>query len=197
MFDREYYIGATKSSYEDYANCRGVLETYAGMLSDILSPASIFDAGCAYGFLVDWFNRRGTPAAGCDLSGWAAAQSPAVIQCSILELAENMPILYDVVTCSEVLEHIPESDVGRALENLWALVRPGGVLVLLIGMFPEGTLCDPADSTHCTFHERAWWEEQVDVLGGIPEVREARLNDYAYSREMRWDGRFIVVSKPI
>src|SRR4029078_7936263 len=35
---------------------------------------------------------------------------------------------FDVVTCLEVVEHVP--DVGALLKTLSALVRPGGIIVL-------------------------------------------------------------------
>lgn len=43
---------------------------------------------------------------------------------------------YDVVICEQVLEHLPE--VGGALETLSRVVRPGGLMILGVPIFPSG-----------------------------------------------------------
>ena len=49
------------------------------------------------------------------------------IVCDILEIPENRQ--YDVILCTDVLEHVP--DAVRALEKLCALAKPGGWVVAI------------------------------------------------------------------
>lgn len=48
--------------------------------------------------------------------------------CDILELPSNQ--LFDVVLCTEVLEHVP--DPIRAFEKITSLVRPGGYVIVTV-----------------------------------------------------------------
>jgi SAM-dependent methyltransferase len=87
-----------------------------------LNPSSVLDAGCAIGMLVEALRGRGVDAYGIDVSDWAMANlAPgAVGHCRKASLAEPIQGQYDLVTCIEVIEHIPEPDASSALENMCA-----------------------------------------------------------------------------
>jgi hypothetical protein len=87
-----------------------------------LNPSSVLDAGCAIGMLVEALRVRGVDAYGIDVSDWAMANlAPgAVGYCRQASLAEPIEGRYDLVTCIEVIEHIPEPDTSRALANMCA-----------------------------------------------------------------------------
>lgn len=193
-FDRDYYIGASKSSYEDYSMCRGVLDTYAQMLEDTFKPTSVFDGGCAYGFVVDWFNANGKVAKGCDLSDFASSHSSSCYVGDLTAIPEE-DCSYYLVTSTEVLEHVPEDSVRKVITELYRV--SGKYLVMLVGTFPEGTKEDPNDLTHITFHPIEWWNGVVEELGLIRDFgKECVLNGNEYSKYMNWSNRFIVVVKP-
>ena len=46
----------------------------------------------------------------------------------ILDLASNPDTLFDVVICSEVIEHI--SEYKKALTSIMKRVKPGGLLII-------------------------------------------------------------------
>lgn len=90
-----------------------------GIIRDF-HPTSVFDAGCAMGFLVESLHNRGTDASGADISEYAISQvHPSVAdRCRVASLTEPLDRRFDLITCIEVLEHIPPDETDRAIENL-------------------------------------------------------------------------------
>ena len=103
-----------------------------------LSPLQgqrVLDVGCGGGILADTMARRGAQVTGIDLSTKALrvaqlhaleAQTPDIEyrEVSVETLAQEQPGSFDMVTCMEMLEHVPDPDsVVRACA---ALVKPGG-----------------------------------------------------------------------
>ena len=126
----------------------------------------VLDVGCGGGILAEAMARAGAEVLGIDLA-------PAVIQVAELHaveskvqvnyrviaaeaLAAEKPQPFDLITCMEMLEHVP--DPGSSLAALAALVRPEGDVIvstlnrnprafmtaiigaeLIAGMLPRGT----------------------------------------------------------
>ncbi len=105
---------------------------------DQLAPLKgkrVLDVGCGGGILADSMARKGAQVLGIDLAGKAlkVAQLHALEaetqgvnyrEVSAEDLAAEQPAQYDVVTCMEMLEHVPDpSSVVRACAQL---VKPGG-----------------------------------------------------------------------
>jgi 2-polyprenyl-6-hydroxyphenyl methylase/3-demethylubiquinone-9 3-methyltransferase len=100
-----------------------------------LKGQSVLDVGCGGGILADSMARRGATVLGIDLAGKALkvaqlhaleAQTVGVQyrEISAEELAAEQPGSFDVVTCMEMLEHVPDpSSVVKACSSL---VKPGG-----------------------------------------------------------------------
>ena len=95
----------------------------------------VLDIGCGGGILADAMARKGAEVLGIDLAGKALkvaqlhaleAQTQGVSyrEVSAETLAAEQPGSFDVVTCMEMLEHVPDpSSVVRACATL---VKPGG-----------------------------------------------------------------------
>jgi 2-polyprenyl-6-hydroxyphenyl methylase/3-demethylubiquinone-9 3-methyltransferase len=95
----------------------------------------VLDVGCGGGILSDALARKGALVTGIDLSAKAlrVAQLHALeagttnvdyLEISAEAMAQQEPEAFDVVTCMEMLEHVPDpSSVVRACA---ALVKPGG-----------------------------------------------------------------------
>ena len=100
-----------------------------------LQGKKVLDVGCGGGILTDAMARSGANAVGIDLATKSLkvaqlhaleAQTPNVQyrEVAVEALAAEMPASFDVVTCMEMLEHVPDpSSIVRACAQL---VKPGG-----------------------------------------------------------------------
>jgi 2-polyprenyl-6-hydroxyphenyl methylase/3-demethylubiquinone-9 3-methyltransferase len=99
-----------------------------------LAGKSALDIGCGGGILAEAMARRGARVTGIDLSEKAlkVAQlhlleskiAVAYEPISAEDLAARSPGAYDVVTCMELLEHVP--DPASTVRACARLARPGG-----------------------------------------------------------------------
>ena len=100
-----------------------------------LAGRRVVDVGCGGGILADSMGRLGAHVLGIDLASKALkiaqlhaleANTPGVEyrEVSAEALAIEMPGQFDVVTCMEMLEHVP--DPGSIVRACSALVKPGG-----------------------------------------------------------------------
>ncbi|EDY87502.1 3-demethylubiquinone-9 3-O-methyltransferase [gamma proteobacterium HTCC5015] len=103
-----------------------------------LKGLRVLDVGCGGGILAQSMAERGAEVTGLDLSREAlkAAQQHAddsgvqleYIEQAVEDLAAERAEQYDVVTCMEMLEHVPDPEsVIRACAQL---VKPGGDVVM-------------------------------------------------------------------
>ena len=100
-----------------------------------LSSKVVLDVGCAGGILTDSMARKGANVTGIDLSTKALrvarlhaleAQTSNLQfrEVSVEALAAEQPASFDVVTCMEMLEHVP--DPASVVKACAQLVKPGG-----------------------------------------------------------------------
>jgi len=99
-----------------------------------LAGKRVLDVGCGGGILTEAMAQRGAQVTGIDLSEkplrvaqlhLLQSKAEVTYECvSAEDYAERHPAAFDVVTCMELLEHVPEpaSTVGACAR----LVRPGG-----------------------------------------------------------------------
>lgn len=97
----------------------------------------VLDVGCGGGILADAMARRGADVLGIDLATKALrvaqlhaleAATPSIDYREIAAeaLADELPGHFDVLTCMEMLEHVP--DPASVVRACAALVKPGGWL---------------------------------------------------------------------
>lgn len=100
-----------------------------------LAGKDVLDVGCGGGILSDAMARRGARVTGIDLSSKAlkvaqlhaleaATPNLSYREISAEALAAEQPGRYDVVTCMEMLEHVP--DPASVVRACAALAKPGG-----------------------------------------------------------------------
>jgi 2-polyprenyl-6-hydroxyphenyl methylase/3-demethylubiquinone-9 3-methyltransferase len=131
-----------------------------------LAGKTVLDVGCGGGILAEAMARRGARVTGIDLSEKALKVAALHLGESRLEvdyqkiaaeeLAAGHPASFDVVTCMELLEHVPEP--ASMVAACASLVRPGGQVFFstlnrnpksylfavigaeyLLGLLPKGT----------------------------------------------------------
>jgi 2-polyprenyl-6-hydroxyphenyl methylase/3-demethylubiquinone-9 3-methyltransferase len=99
-----------------------------------LAGCSVVDVGCGGGILAEAMSARGARVLGVDLAGKSlqvarlhALESGATVEYRAVaaeELAREQPGRFDLVTCMEMLEHVP--DPAQTIAACAQLVRPGG-----------------------------------------------------------------------
>jgi 2-polyprenyl-6-hydroxyphenyl methylase / 3-demethylubiquinone-9 3-methyltransferase len=100
-----------------------------------LTGKRVLDVGCGGGILADSMARRGADVLGIDLATKALkvaqlhaieAATPRVEyrEVAVETLAADVPESFDVVTCMEMLEHVP--DPGAIVAACGTLLKPGG-----------------------------------------------------------------------
>ena len=115
-----------------------------------LRGKSVLDIGCGGGILAESMAAHAAQVTGIDLAGKAlgvarlhalesGVQNIEYLEVAAEALAESRPAGFDVVTCMEMLEHVP--DPASVLRAIATLVRPGGkVFVSTINRNPKAYL---------------------------------------------------------
>lgn len=168
-FSDDYFRDVYESAYDE-RNPRYKHRSYLREVRSLLQRGRLLDVGCAYGaFLKEAVSHFEVD--GCDISTHAvtiaAQRVPAatVFQSHLFDIQSRAK--YDVITCFDVLEHIP--DVDRALAHLRSLIRPGGALVATVPVYDTfvGRLVEAfdRDPTHVHKISRYQWLDRLGAAG--------------------------------
>lgn len=185
---------------------------------------TLLDIGCGAGSFVAHLRDAGVAAWGIDGSQWAIAR-PARGAAQYIcqwDLRDGPPPdpndQSDVVTATDVLEHIYEHELDNALRGMVACCRPGGLLFFCVATVArredEWTHCSPREpipleregtavSGHVTMRTHDWWIRRLAALRLTPrwDVMHLFAQYWAEHGELRnvvtWGPRFIVaMEKP-
>ncbi len=114
-----------------------VARQLAGNRGEGLAGARVLDIGCGGGLLAEAMAAAGAEVLGIDpgttaiqvarLHAMETGATPTYRQCAVEEIPTSDGG-FDLITCMELLEHVPEP--ASVLAHAAALLRPGGTLVL-------------------------------------------------------------------
>jgi Methyltransferase domain len=156
----------------------------ADQLIERLHPTSVLDAGCAWGFLVEALRARGVDAWGVDVSEYAIDHVDDSVKeyCWRGSLVEPLPRRYDLVTCIEVIEHMPPHESDIAIANLCA----ASDRVLL-----SSTPGDYSEPTHLNVQPPENWSAAFARRGFVRDV------DFDGSFITPWAVLYVRSDKPL
>jgi predicted TPR repeat methyltransferase len=144
------------------------------------------DLGCAGGGLVKDFIDCGHEAVGVEGSDYSRAIGraewatiPKSLFTADITKPFNFrddawkPVLFDLMTAWEVLEHITEEDLPGLFDNLQTNLRKGGLFVASIATFED-------EGYHVTLKPAEWWRLQFEGHGF--EIVEGLFAEHEYAR---------------
>lgn len=71
-------------------------------------------------------------------------------------------IVFDFISCSDVMEHVPEDSVGEVLADIATLTGGIGTCLFSIAGAPAYKSFADGENLHCTVKPLVWWIEQLE-----------------------------------
>lgn len=131
--------------------------------SDSLGAASGLDYGCGKGLqyfpVVPTLGRTLEQALGYEVRKF----DPAVLGFKDKPPAGSK---FDLVWCTDVLEHIPEEDIDYIVDDLVGFAIKG--LFVTVGTYPAKKQLPNGENAHVTIKPREWW---IDKFARVDSVR--------------------------
>lgn len=183
-FDAFYYAHCCGKPYERNAEWLAEFGRLSDRIVADLHPGRVLDAGCAIGLLVETLRDRGVEAWGVDLSSFAIARLHEKVRpyCREGSIAESFGERFDLITCIEVVEHMPPAEAEQAIANFCAHSDD-----VLFSSSPS----DYREPTHINVHPPEHWAELFARHGFIRDV------DYDASFLTPWAARFRRSTAPL
>jgi SAM-dependent methyltransferase len=180
-FDQDYFTKVSNyaGKYDRY-NPPHKIAGYLTELRRLVPSGTLLDAGCAFGKFLHEAHRY-YQCEGLDISEYALSVArqklPGMRLHHTAIEAFNPGRTYDVVTCFDVLEHIPNLDL--ALASLRKMLSPQSVLAMAVPVYdtPPGwgfRLID-RDPTHLHKFDRKDWIVRFRKMGLTPVVAKGCL----------------------
>jgi ubiquinone/menaquinone biosynthesis C-methylase UbiE len=102
-----------------------------------------------------------------------------------LQLTEYFdPESFDVIHCSQVLEHIQEYQIQEVLKGFHKLLIPGGVLFLVVDAVSPGQSAEELkakEDSHVTLRPRKWFADQVTKVFRLDAEAHQRFQRTKFS----------------
>jgi O-antigen biosynthesis protein len=183
-YDANYYATYCGGTYERNDHWLSFFAMIADRLAADIAPRVTLDAGCAFGFLVEALRDRGVEAYGVDISEYAIEQARddirPYLRCG--SLTEPFSRRYDLITCIEVLEHMPAAEAEAAVANIC-----GHTDDVIFTSTPN----EYAEATHINVRPPEYWGEVFARHGFFRDV------DFDPTFIAGWAVRFVRLEAPI
>lgn len=177
-FGEYYYAHDCGIPYERSEHWLNFFGGIADQIVRDLRPTSVLDAGCAIGLLVEQLLNRNVDASGVDISDYANSQMPDEVRehCWVASLTEPIGRRFDLVTCVEVVEHMPPADVRTAIANLCSASDR-----VLLSSSPY----DYGEPTHLNVQPPEYWSSLMAANGFVRDF------DYDASYLTPWAALYV------
>jgi len=169
LFDKKYFVGATKSNFKDYRKRK-----FEALALDLITTMFdihghinllIRDFGCGTGALVHQLHSHGiTDIKGTDISQWSIAHGKNNYNPELLEYYNRNMLTephIDFILFLDVLEHMPLYEI----ENIFKILeqsKPKRIIIRLPVSQKEGEdyilPVSRNDKTHIQVHSKRWWD---------------------------------------
>ena len=134
-FDADYFEGASSPYRKGYISATEHLDKIHYLVdqysrSKLENISRILDIGCAYGYLLRFWEGKGVGLYGTDVSEHAISRARRIVDAQLLvaDIQDRMPFKddsFDIITMFDVIQ-MTQSPVG-ALREVSRLLRPGGL----------------------------------------------------------------------
>lgn len=158
--DEEYGVGYGGYRYDGrYGGCVDRMIAHYGLGVG----SSVLEIGCAKGFILYEFFKRGMKVAGIDLSAYATANAiPEVKPFIVNGSCEHLPWpsdSFDFVYCKETLPHLTEAQLVPAIAEAQRVCRTDNLFFeIQVGNDEEAKkLIKAWDETHTCINSAEWW----------------------------------------
>jgi len=115
--------------------------------------------------------RGSAPAEGLQSKSWDTSRIDLVSDITAIPASDSS---FDVILCSEVLEHVPEPT--HALDEFARLLKPGGVVILTA---PFSSNVHMAPYHFCSGFSKYWYEHHLPLRGF--DIKELTSNGDWYA----------------
>ncbi len=118
-FDADYYAHGCGEPYGRSEAWLALFNAIADRIVQDIGPASVLDAGCAMGLLVEALRQRSVEAYGLDISEYSISKVATEYAsfCRVGSVSEPFAQRYDLIISIEVLEHMPAAESEKAVAN--------------------------------------------------------------------------------
>lgn len=138
--DTDLYSGYYNNCFMDYRDNDVTIQQFFGLLDNteklVISnqdPLKLLDIGCATGVLLDIARKRGCDVFGVEVSPELSAYARDNFELDVSTdlFNANYPSEYfDIITLTDVIEHLPEITLPKMSIEIARVLQPGGVLVV-------------------------------------------------------------------
>lgn len=163
MYNADYYARYGKSQ-RHYLTEPMISATMSGLAAYLVRQVKFenhLDVGCAFGLLVSAMRAFGKASFGVDVSEYAIANAIASARRFVwTQDISDVGLLqkYDLITCVEVIEHIPPS---REEQFLAEITKASNKIYL-------SSENNSAEDTHINVHPLSYWIYKMYELGFVP-----------------------------
>jgi len=163
VYGKEYYDRMCAVAYDrDQPVWQKHFQNLARALIERYRPRTVLDVGCAKGFLVEHLRDDGVEAFGTDVSPYAISQVREDVRphCRVASGTEPLSGRFDLITCIEVAEHMPEADARTMIAEICRHTEH---------VIFSSTDSDFSEPTHINIHPADYWIDLFRQQGFFPD----------------------------